>query len=107
MRHQDGLRGDSLHVRVGRTLQLANIANGRTLKDVRLEFVDWARDGRYQLTLEDDKVWLQMKVMAVALLLVDGIGCGGRDTASVRHHLCKYNVGATRWDAETHNRLPQ
>ena len=23
-------------------LQLANIANGRSLKDVRLEFVDWA-----------------------------------------------------------------
>ena len=33
-------------------LQLANIANGRPMKDVRLEFVDWARDGRYQLTLE-------------------------------------------------------
>ena len=30
-------------------LQLANIANGRSMKDVRLEFVDWARDGRYQL----------------------------------------------------------
>ena len=30
-------------------LQLANIANGRSMNDVRLEFVDWARDGRYQL----------------------------------------------------------
>ena len=42
-------------------LQLANIANGRTMKDVRSEFADWARDGRYWLTLEDNKIWLHMK----------------------------------------------
>ena len=40
----------------------ANIANGRSMKDVRLEFVKWARDGRrYQLTVEDNKIWLHMK----------------------------------------------
>ena len=40
----------------------ANIANGRSMKDVRLEFVKWARDGRrYQLTVEDNKIWLCMK----------------------------------------------
>ena len=37
------------------------------MKDVRLEFVDWARDGRYQLTLEDNNVWLHMKGRAGAL----------------------------------------
>ena len=30
-------------------LLLANIADGRPMKDVRLEFVDWARDGRYRI----------------------------------------------------------
>ena len=39
--------------------------------------------------------------MAVALLLVDGISCAdGKDTASVRHHLYKYNDGATRWELQ-------
>ena len=42
-------------------LLLANITNGRSMKDMRLEFVDWARDGRFQLALEDNKIWLHMK----------------------------------------------
>ena len=45
---------------LGVPLQLANIANARSMKNVRLEFVGWARDGRYQLTLEENKIWLHM-----------------------------------------------
>ena len=42
-------------------LLLANISKCRSMKDVRLEFVDWARDDRYQLTLEDNWIRLHMK----------------------------------------------
>ena len=35
------------------------------------KFVDRARDGRYQLTLEDNKVWLHMKVRIGSRALVD------------------------------------
>ena len=39
--------------------------------------------------------------LAVALLLVDGISyADGKDTASVRHHLYKYNDGPTRWELQ-------
>ena len=42
-------------------LQLTNIANGRRMKDARLEFVDWARDGRFQLTLKDNRIRLHVE----------------------------------------------
>ena len=55
MRQRDGLRGDSCLVQFGRT---AVACDGR---ERRLEFVEWARDGRHQLTPEDNKIWLHMK----------------------------------------------
>ena len=39
------------------------------MKDVRLEFVDWARDGRCQLTLEDNHIWWHMKGLVTKLSL--------------------------------------
>ena len=71
-------------------LQLANIANGRSMKDVRLEFVDWARDGRYQLTLEDNKIWLHMKVrIGHKALVEDG------SEAGLEHWRLVLNISAT------------
>ena len=72
-------------------LQLANIANGRPMKDVRLEFVDWARDGRYQLTLEDNKVWLHMKGRIGRKALVDD-----GSEAGLVHWRLVLNFSATR-----------
>ena len=72
-------------------LQLANIANGRPMKDVRLEFVDWARDGRYQLTLEDNKVWLHVKGRIGRKALVDD-----GSEAGLEHWRLVLNFSATR-----------
>ena len=72
-------------------LQLANIANGRSMKDVRLEFVDWARDGRCQLTLEDNKVWLHMKARIGRKALVDD-----GSEAGLEHWRLVLNFSATR-----------
>ena len=72
-------------------LQLAKIANGRPMKDARLEFVDWARDGRYQLTPEDDKVWLHMKARTGRKALVDD-----GSEAGLEHWRLVLNFSATR-----------
>ena len=70
-------------------LQLANVANGRPMKDVRLEFVDWARDGRYQLTLEENKVWLHMKGRIGHKALVDDGSKGGLEHWRL---VCKFSA---------------
>ena len=61
------------------------------MKDVRLEFVDWARDGRYQLTLEDNKVWLHMKGRIGHKALVDD-----GSEAGLEHWRLVLNFSATR-----------
>ena len=61
------------------------------MKDVRLELVDWARDGRYQLTLEDNKIWLHMKERTGHRSLV-----GDASEAGLEHRRLVLNFFATR-----------
>ena len=61
------------------------------MTDVRLEFVDWARDGLHHLTLEDNKVWLHMKERIGRKALVDD-GC----EAGLEHWRLVLNFSATR-----------
>ena len=72
-------------------LHLANIANGRPMKDVRLEFVYWARDRRFLLTLEDNKIWSHMKVRAGHKALVDDAS-----EAGLQHWRLVLSFSATR-----------